>query len=231
MIPFPFQAGQLGYESARDPFAGLTEVIHMDFDAGNGSTTFTDSGSAGTTWTRASTETCTTSTILDGVSSLQIVSGGASRLTATTTSANRLPATGNFRLKFLARSSNWLKADTTGSSILSLQDSSATAAGTQFVIAVNSSSVPLLVYSDGTTRTVATGSGGGLATAATLDFEFARDGTTLTLKIAGTTRVTVTGFSGSFPAITTTPWVIGNNGGFASSAASGILFDKFTLER
>lgn len=229
MIPFPFQVGQIGYESARDPFAGLTEVIHMDFDTGNGSTTFTDSGSAGTTWTRASTETCTTSTILDGTSSLNIVSGGSSYLTAASSSSNRLPASGNFRLKFLARASSWLRPDTAGAYLLSLQDSTATAAGTQFAIATNSSSIVSLIYSDGTTRS-ATAAASALATNANLAFEFHRDGSTLRLIVNSTAIVTVTGFTGNFPAATVN-WRVGAPLAGNSSPTNGMIFDKFTLER
>lgn len=203
--------------------------IEMHFDAGNNTQTFTDSGSAGSTWAPSGSGVITsTAHVIAGVSSLSLPTN-ADYLEAATSAANRLPATADFSVKWKARYAGALSAGGVGGYLLSIQDSGATAAGTQFAIATNSSGALLLIYSNGTTRTVPP-AGQMLTTATDLAFEFKRVGTTLTLLMGGSASVTVTGFSGSFPAVTTTKWRVGKpEFGTNTGLASGVFFDDFTL--
>jgi hypothetical protein len=210
------------------PFGGAPpRKIDMLFDAGNGEAVFSDSGTGASTWTVGSgAVVCSTAEVLAGVSSLFIPAGGAPYLTAAASAGNLLPATKDFSLRFRARASSWLRPDSAGCYILSVQDAASTAAGTQFAIATNTNQFPALVYSDGTTRSVATGSVA-IPTNATVLFELVRTGSTLALKINGAVAVSVT-FSGAFPQ-PATPWRIGAPAGVAGGPTNGMYFDSFSL--
>lgn len=210
------------------PFGGApARQIDMLFDAGNGQAVFGDSGKGGSTWTVGSgAVVCSTAVVLTGVSSLFIPAGGAAYLTAEATAGNLLPATKDFSLKFRAQASSWLRPDTAGCYLVSVQDAASTGAGTQFAIATNSSQFPALVYSDGTTRSVAAGSAA-IPTNQSVLFELARTGSTLALKINGAVAVSVS-FPGAFPQ-PATPWRIGAPAGAASGPTNGMYFDSFTL--
>ena len=210
--------------------AAITDAIYMLFDTGNGSTTFTDAGTAGSTWSGTAGVVCSTAHIIEGVSSLYLPSN-ADYLEAATSSTNRLPASSDFSVKWKARYSSSLSAAGTGGYLISIQDASATAAGTQFAIVTNSSGNLAIVYSDGTTRSVAVGSTP-ITTGSDIQFEFKRVGTTLTLMQAGVAAVTVTGFSGSFPAASGTKWRLGKpENGSNNALATGSYLDHFTLTR
>jgi hypothetical protein len=215
----------LGYGDA----GAIVDQINMQFDAGNGSSTFTDGGTAGSTWTRSGVGVvCSTGHIITGVSSL-FLPANTEYLEAATSASNRLPASADFSLKWKGYYTSQLSAGGTGAYLMSIQDSGGTAAGTQFAVVTNSTGQLLFVYSNGTTRSVSTGSTLLIANADT-NFEFKRVGTTLSLLQNGTTVSTVTGFSGSFPAVTTTKWRVGRSeSGSNNGIATGSYVDNLTL--
>jgi hypothetical protein len=208
----------------------ITDAIYMQYDAGNGTSTFLDQGTAGTTWTRSGSGVVTSTThIINGVSSLFLPTN-ADYLEAPTSASNRLPASADFSLKWTGFYPAQLSSAGVGGYLISIQDSGATAAGTQFAIATNSGGFLVIVYSDGTTRSAS--SAGSLLTANVDNtFEFKRVGTTLTLVQGGVNAVVVTGFSGSFPAAASTKWRIGRPEFGNAGITSGVYFDKLTLTR
>jgi len=216
------------FTPAMEPFGGPgPKAIAMQFDSGDAQAVFTDTGTAGTTWTVGSgAVVCSTAVVLDGVSSLFLPSGGSAYLVSSVDARNLLPASKDFSLRFRARASSWLRPDTAGCYILSVQDGGSTGPGTQFAIATNSSQFPALVYSDGTTRSVATGTAA-IPTNTNLLFELVRTGSTLALKIDGAVVVSVS-FPGAFPQ-PATPWRIGAPALANSAPTNGMYFDSFTL--
>jgi hypothetical protein len=135
--------------------AAVAERIYMDFEGANGSQVFTDIGTGASTWTWAGSAALTTSTVLAGTSSLSIPTT-SSYIETPYTTGNRIPPTGNWSLTFKARASSaggWVQAGV-GTYLLSVQNSTATAAGTAFAMATNASGKMQLVLSDGTTRSL-----------------------------------------------------------------------------
>lgn len=203
--------------------------INMQFDAGNGSQTFTDTGTAGSIWTPSGAGVvCSTGHVIAGVSSLFLPTN-ADYLGAPTSTTNRLPATANFSLKWVGYYSSNLSAGGTGGYLMSIQDTTPTAAGTQFAVATNASGLLVLVYSDGTTRSATTPTTS-LTILTNTNYELKRVGTTLTLLQNSTAVATVTGFSGSFPAVTGRSWRIGKpEFGSNNALATGSYVDNLTL--
>lgn len=204
--------------------------IEMHFEGANGSTIYEDEGTGSSIWTAVGTApTLTTSSPLAGTSSLSITSGGGSGIETPINDSNRIPRYGDFSLKFKARATSWLSPASTGCYILSIQNAASTAAGTIFAVATNSSQQVILVYSDGTTRSVSA-AGSTLPTGSTVEFEFRRVGTTLELLVNGTVQCTVTGFTGNFPLATGVMWRVGVPEGATSGPTNGMQFDDFTLD-
>lgn len=206
-------------------FSPAQDIIHMVFETGNGSVVFTDTGTAASMWAGSSSGVkCTTATVLDGISSLAI-SGGADYLTSPYTTANRLPPSGNFDLQFLYLAATPLISVY----LMSCQDASATAAGTAFAIATNSSQQLVVILSDGTTRSIIVApSALSVMTQSTKYLvKVSRRGTTISLYLNG-----VAAGSGTFAGAINTPiggsWRL-NKPIFGSGNSLTCYFDDFYL--
>jgi hypothetical protein len=210
-------------EEEADP----TLAISMNFDAGDGSTTFTDLG--GSVWTiGAGAVEISEDIVIEGASSLFVPAAGY--LKTAYVAGNRIPADGDWRLKFKARATSWLSAGSTGAYILSVQDATPTAAGTVIAIATDSFSRPVLVVSDGTTRSVLITGTDALTTAATVTFEVKRIGDTIDFLINDVSIGTGT-FTGSFPVAADQDWRIGTPTFADRAPVNGMYFDTFSLVR
>lgn len=203
--------------------ASAANRISMVFDAGNGSTTFTDTGTGASTWTGSGGTTCSTATILAGVSSLS-VSATTDYLETAYNSSNRIPATADWDLEFMARIST-----ATSTYLVSVQDTSATAAGTAFALATNASAQLQVILSDGSTRSiiVAAAAPTAISSGTTYTLKVTRRGSTITLYINGVSVGTGT-FSGSVNLPASQAWRIGKPLFGATNGANG-FYDNFRL--
>ncbi len=154
MIP-TLQQGQFGRRRVAAAGAAVAYKIEMDLEGANGSQTFTDTGTGGSTWTGTGGATLTTTSPLAGSSSLVLAGTSDYMEAAASTAANMLPATNDFDLSF-----TWRPATIVSSSyVVSVMDTTASAAGTQFSISLGSFSEIYLYGSNGTTRSLLAGSG------------------------------------------------------------------------
>lgn len=205
--------------------------IELQFEGADGATVYEDEGIGSSVWTAVGTApTLTTTSPLAGTSSLSIPSGGGSGIETPVNDSNRIPRFGDFSVKFKARASSWLSPASTGCYILSIQDAASSAAGTVFAVATNSSQQAILVYSDGTTRSVGTIiEGTALATNVDLDFEVRRVGNVLELLVNGVLKCQVASFPSMFPLAPGVKWRVGVPEGATSGPTNGMVFDAFTL--
>ena len=226
MIPFPFQAGQLGFENAQ---SAVTERIWMDFEGADHATVFTDIGTGGSNWTvGGGTPELTTAQILAGISSLSIPASTSYIKTAYNT-ANRLPPTGDWTLSFKIRASSaggWVQGGV-GTYCLSAQGTAGNASDTAFAMATNSSGKMSVILSDGATRSVILTGATTLATNTNYDFKVTRVGNTITFYINN-----VSDGSGTFTGTINTPagedWRIGAPKG-GQNPTSPFWFDTFRM--
>jgi hypothetical protein len=198
----------------------------MDFEGANGSTTFTDVGTAASTWTAGGSAALTTAVILAGTSSLSIPTT-SSFISTPYNASNRVPPTGNWAITFQARSTGGWVQGGVGTVLLSCQDASATAAGTSFVFATNSTGRILIIMSDGATRSVIVTGTTVLATSTTYTFEVTRTTNTITLRINGASDGTGT-FSGTVNTPVGQTWRIGQPVAGNNPPAS-VTFDTFRV--
>lgn len=206
----------------------VTERIYMDFEGANGSTTFSDIGTGASTWTAAGSAAITTGTVLAGSSSLSIPNT-TSQINTSYTTANRIPPTGDWSMTFMARASSaggWVQGGV-GTVLLSCQDVGATAAGTAFVFATNSSGKVLIIMSNGTTRSTIVTGATTLATNTTYTFAITRVTNTITLLINGVSDGTGT-FSGTVNTPSGGVWRIGQPVA-GNNPPAPAFFDTFRL--
>jgi hypothetical protein len=206
--------------------APITDRIYMDFEGANGSTTFTDAGTAASTWSPGGTAALTTATVLAGTSSLSIPTT-SSVITTPYNSSNRVPPTGNWSITFQARSTGGWVQGGVGTVLLSCQDNVASAAGTAFVFATNSTGRVLIIMSDGATRSVIVTGTTVLATSTTYTFTITRTTNTITLLINGVSDGTGT-FSGTVNTPVGQSWRIGLAAA-GNTPPAAFVFDTFRV--
>lgn len=204
--------------------------INMQFEGPNGSTTFTDTGTGGSTWTVGVNggATIDTTSPLAGSSSLNFTDAVRYLQSSVYGPMNRIPPTGDWDLQFMVNGTSWSTTQT--QYLVSVQDASASAAGTAFAIATIFSTglvVLLLVLSDGTTRSVPIIGHTGLIVAATYTVLVSRRGNTVALYLNGVSQGSAT-----YTAAINTPsgqtWRIGQPVDSAPAGFGG-EFDAFTL--
>ncbi|MDM0041888.1 hypothetical protein QTI05_22800 [Variovorax sp. J22R193] len=215
----PFQAMRL--RNAAGGPAPSTDIIHMEYEAGNLSTVFTDTGTGASTWTGTGGTFCSTTVILAGVSSLRTTADTDYLETAYTT-GNRIPPTGDWDLDFLFR-----LGSSAGVYVLSCQDASATAAGTAFAVATSGGSQPVIVLSDGTTRSVIVGPTAALSATTNYTGKVTRRGSTIEFFVNGVSQGTGT-FSGTINTPVGGVWRIGKPL-FGSNNGNGGYLDNLRL--
>lgn len=202
------------------------DLVSMDFEGADGSSTFTDDGTGGSTWTRSDANAeISTAVVLAGTSSLRITSQSTYLSTAYSAS-NGLPASAPWSIRFLCRSTDW-NSGGVGRYLVSAQDSTPTAADTAFGVATSSGAALVLILSDGTTRSVVINYAGPLAINTTYDIEFYRTGTSVGLKVDGITVATAT-YTGNINMPAGRELRIGKPE-FASSAPATFYFDTFRI--
>src|SRR5690349_18914254 len=163
---------------------GYTQFVNTTFDGlANNATTFPDAAGTlnGCAWTAVSGAKATTTSPLTGTSSLSIPNCTTDAISAPYTLANGIPRSGSWKLFIKIQSGGSWNTGGGGKTLLSVQDASATAAGTVFGIATNASGALALIYSDGSTRSVTSG-GPSVNTTGTFDVEVYRDAPSGTLK-------------------------------------------------
>lgn len=177
--------------------------IYMDFEGANNSTTITDLGPS--TWACSGAAKIQTAVPLVGTSSAILT--GTDFISTPATASNMLPPTADFDLSFVARASSWISNAGVGIYLLSVQDNSVTAAGTQFAIATSLSSQLAVILSDGTTRSTIV-LAGSLAINTTYEITVRRRGTTISLWANGSQIGSGT-FTGSINLPAGRSWRIG----------------------
>lgn len=195
-------------------------VISMDFEAN-----YTDTGSAGSSWSAGgSGVSIDTSAPLVGAGSLSI-SDPSGYLRASATADNMLPVSGDWELSCRALASSWSNAY-----LFSVQDSTPTAAGTQFAIACDAVSRAVVVLSNGTTRSqvIAPATATTLPTGSAFDLAVGRSGTTIYLKINGTTVASAT-YASTLAQPAGQSWRIGHSVYASGGAAPAFKLDTLRL--
>lgn len=204
--------------------APITDLIHLWFDDGNGSTAFSDQGTAGTTWTGAGSAVETSTGALSGISSLSIPNVGSAVLSAPYSASNCLPATADWDLEFIVN-----PGTVASTYMVSVQDSGTTAAGTAIAVVTNASSQLVVILSDGTTRSiiVAASAATAIASGVTKTIKVTRRTSTIALSFNGTQVATGT-FSGSINLPTGQSWRIGKPVTGTNNGMNG-LYDNFRI--
>lgn len=170
MLLLVYQQGQFG----RGAIVGR-DLVYMDFEDVDGSTTFTDTGEGGSTWTAGGNAQIDTGTVLAGTSSLLIPALNADYIGTPYSVANGLPARGDWDILCRVRCSGW-DLGGVGKTFISAQNAATTAADTAFAVACNTSRNLLMILSDGTTRSVIAQSSSAMANNTTYDIAVARRG-------------------------------------------------------
>lgn len=157
-------------------------LVSMDFEGADASTTFTDSGTGASTWTAggASALSTVSPAPLTGTASLKIPALNADYIKTAYGANNCLPARGDWDILMRVRCTGW---DTggVGKTFLSAQSPAAAAIDTAFALATNSTRKLLIVLSDGTTRSVIATSTSSMANNTTYDISAARRGNTVSV--------------------------------------------------
>ena len=221
------QRGLIGPMLFGTPFA-----IQMDFEGANASQTFTDQGIAQSVWSAGTAgATIQTTTVLAGTSSLKCADNSVDYVKTSAVSANMLPATANWDLSVRAQAASWTRGGAGGIYLLSIQDASATAAGTQFALATSLSGVMALILSDGSTRTTIVTTSTTLVDGMAYTFKFSRRGSgtnNITCYLNGSQEQQGT-FSGSINQPSGRDWRIGKPE-FAVGGSTALYVDTLRLQ-
>jgi hypothetical protein len=207
--------------------AAVQARIALDFEAANNSTVFTDTGTAGSTWSRGATgAVVTTSSPLVGAGSLFLPTQ-SDYIETNAVAGNMLPASADFDLSWAASSTNWAVGGV-GEYMLSVQDASATAAGTQFVVATNASTQVAFIASNGTTRSVVGTSTLALTGTGGYSFLLTRRGNLFTLTVDGTPFISAT-WANNFAQPAGRKWRIGKPEFGSSNGSHQARYDVVRL--
>jgi hypothetical protein len=167
------QLGQLGRHGPR-----FNAKIWMDFEGlTSGTQQFTDRGTGRSVWVKLGTDIELANDVAAPAGKTWLKAFNAAHALETdAVSANMLPATADWDLKFYVR-----MTAVTSRYMLSVQDGTPTAAGTQFAIATNGSGVPLVVLSDGATRSTIVTAPSAMSTNTTYAIVVSRRGSTISM--------------------------------------------------
>lgn len=187
LMLFQLQQGQFGRGSG-----GSVDLVYMDFEGADGSTTFDDSGAGASVWTASGNAQIDTGVVLAGTSSLLIPALNADYIGTPYAVSNGLPPRGDWDIVCRVTCNNW-DLGGVGKTFISAQSAAAAAADTAFAIACNSSQQLVVILSDGTTRSVIAISSGSMLDGTTYDISAARRGNTVSIGFGPGT-----GGSGSF---------------------------------
>jgi hypothetical protein len=203
--------------------------ILMNFEGSNGSTTFTDTGNGSSVWTGTGGAALTTTSPISGSSSLLLTADTDYIEAPYVVGANSIPPTDDFSLKISFKSPTSNPQQTY---MLSVQDSTGSAAGTVIVLYIGFGGPLALYISDGTTRSLVISGTSGLATANTVaTYEVRRVGPDLYLYVNGSSvgNYSVSGFSFAQPS--GLKWRIGQ-AEFTGpgTTIAGMWVDDFSLQ-
>jgi hypothetical protein len=204
---------QIGQAGLHGPYRNAR--IWLDFEDG-----LQDFGTGRSVWTAQNVGESST-LILAGNKSLRSTTSN-DYLTASATSGNMLPATADWDLEFLVHSGNW-----TSRYVVSVQDTTATAAGTQFAWATGAGGVPVFVLSDGATRSTIITAPGAMSINTTYAISVTRRSSTIAMTRDGSAYGSGV-FAGSINQPAGRAWRIFKPE-FAGSGAATAAFDRLRL--